>query len=134
MNNISFQESITKISDISKSNDIFNYEENEDKNNINESQILNFQEEILQTKSIVNKYLTEKNSLLKKIAKYKEEINEKNKKIFNLNSNLEIFKFKCNKLEIQYNDKINELNSLTKKTFKECGNQIEKISQLNYNL
>ena len=72
MNDVSFQESITKISDISKSNDIFNYEENEDKNNINESQILNYQEEILQSKSIVNIYLTEKNSLLKRIAKYKE--------------------------------------------------------------
>ena len=75
-------------------------------------EIIKLQESLMKNKQEINKYLTEKNSFIQRIAEFEKEINDKNKKISKLKQNDEVYKNKINILTQKYDETLIELNNL----------------------
>ena len=103
-----------KISSLENSNDALLKQHNLDFEKIQNQnmEIIKLQESLMKNKQEINKYLTEKNSFIQRIAEFEKEINEKNKLISKLKQNDEVFKNKVNMISKKYDEAFTELNNL----------------------
>ena len=113
-NKININNYFSKINDLENSNNTLLKQHSIDFEKIQEQnmEIIKLQESLMKNKQEINKYLTEKNSFIQRIAEFEKEINDKNKKISKLKQNDEVYKNKINILTQKYDETLIELNNL----------------------